>query len=777
MSSHCRLPILAAWLLTLLLGAWLLLGRLHTSSDLRGFMPPAVTPAQHIVMDQLGDGPGSRLLMLSISGVPEHRAAALSKGLARRLEADPACAKVMNGTPDLMATAGDLLPYRYLLLPAEQGVDRLAGPALRRQLEDRIDELDSPASSLVEPWLARDPTLAVAALAARWAPSRSPSSVDGVWMSSRHEALLVVQTRAGGFDPAAQLALITGIRQAFAGLPGAAEAHLDISGPGYFSVVASQQTRHQADWMGLCSGIGFALLLLLAYRRWSPLLLAVLPMASGALAGLWVLSIWFASVHGITLAFGITLLGVAQEYPLRLLSHRRPGESGWLTVCRIWPLLLTAILSAAIAYTALYASRVQGLMQLAVFTVTALLVAGACTRWLLPALLPPVSLDAASTPGLVPLRRWLDRLPRPRWLAGLIAGASLLVLALAPGPFWQNDLSALTPIAPALLQKDVWLRHELGVADVRYLLVIPGPGEQDVLRRSEAMEAPLQALQAKGALAGLSLPSYYLPSEASQRQRQQALPDAATLLASLRSALRDLPFKPGLFQPFLEDVARARTLPLLDAQRMASSPLGQPLAALLLHSHGQWLGLATVSGVNDPQSVRQHLQNLPGHPYLLDLKATTESLVSSYRHRMLWALGLAGVLLTVTVLVSLRSWRRARQILWPMSLATLLVLAVERGAGLPLSLFHLIALVLAAGLGLHYALFFEQDSEDPAERLRILHATMVCVISALLVFGLLALSSIPVLRAIGLTVGLGVAFHFTLSALLAPRRKRPESES
>jgi predicted exporter len=38
----------------------------------------------------------------------------------------------------------------------------------------------------------------------------------------------------------------------------------------------------------------------------------------------------------------------------------------------------------------------------------------------------------------------------------------------------------------------------------------------------------------------------------------------------------------------------------------------------------------------------------------------------------------------------------------------------------------------------------------------------------LLVFGVLALSSVPVLRAIGLTVALGVAFHFTLSVLMAP---------
>ncbi|MHC1480671.1 MMPL family transporter [Frateuria aurantia] len=775
MRGAWRLLGLGSWVLLLLLGGGLVFSRLHPSGDLRSFMPPPVTPAQHIVMDQLGDGPGSRLLMLAIGGVGEHQAAALSKALARRLAGHPAYTEVLNGTPDISTVAGRLLPYRYLLLPEAQGVARLTSSALRDQLAERVDDLSSPAASLIEPWLPRDPTLAIAALAERWAPVNSPRHLDGVWLSSRHEALLVVQTRAGGFDPVAQRAAIGGIQKAFASLPGAADARLDISGPGYFSVVTSAQTRRQADWMGLCSGLGFALLLLLAYRRWSPLLLAVLPMASGALAGLLVLSCWFASVHGITLAFGITLLGVAQEYPLRLLSHRRPGEDAVVTIRRLWPLLLTAILSASIAYAAFYATRVQGLMQLAVFTVTALLVAGACTRWWLPHLLPPVARDSATTPGLSALRRRLDQLPRPRWLAGVVALASILVIGLAPGPFWQNDLSALTPIAPALLQKDAYLRHELGVADVRYLLVIPGPGLQQVLARSEQLEAPLQQLQARGALAGLNLPSFYLPSEASQRRRQRQLPDAATLRASLAAAVQGLPFRAGLFQPFLDDVAQARILPPLTAQQIESLPLGQALTGLLVQQDGQWLGLATVAEVHDPQAIRRLLLRAETPAYLLDLKATTESLVESYRYRMLWALGMAGLLLVVTVVVALGSLRRAWRVLLPMTLATLLVLAVERGCGLPLSLFHLIALVLAAGLGLHYALFFEQDSDDPAERLRILHATVVCVISALLVFGLLALSAIPVLRAIGMTVGLGVAFHFTLSALLAHRQTGPES--
>ena len=87
------------------------------------------------------------------------------------------------------------------------------------------------------------------------------------------------------------------------------------------------------------------------------------------------------------------------------------------------------------------------------------------------------------------------------------------------------------------------------------------------------------------------------------------------------------------------------------------------------------------------------------------------------------------------------------------------------------------AMVLAAGLGLHYALFFERRSDDAAEARRTLHATLVCVLSALLVFGLQALSSMPVLRAIGLTVALGVGFHFCLSILMARAGRDPATGS
>ena len=103
---------------------------------------------------------------------------------------------------------------------------------------------------------------------------------------------------------------------------------------------------------------------------------------------------------------------------------------------------------------------------------------------------------------------------------------------------------------------------------------------------------------------------------------------------------------------------------------------------------------------------------------------------------------------------------------------TVLAIAVLRVCGVPLSLFHLVAVTLAAGLGLHYALFFERPVADAGEARRTLHATLVCVAAAVLVFGLLATSAVPVLRAIGATVALGVTFHFILSTQMAMRRNR-----
>jgi predicted exporter len=767
MRRGARAAVWFAWLALIAAIGWGVALHLKIGSDLRDFVPPARTADQKLLLDEIGKGPGSRLLLLAISGAPQAQLADLSRGLEDALAHDPVFAHAANGGNDLAEIASDLLPYRYLLSPTLDS-HRLDAAYLRGQLQQRIEDLSSPAASMLEPWLKRDPTLETLKLARLWSPPRQPQRVDGVWFSDRGEALLVAETRAAGFDPGAQAAAVAALQKHFAALPGAANAKLVISGPGWFGVQASRRSRAEADHFGAITTAGFILMLLLAYRSAVPIVVTALPLLSGAVVGFALLALVFGHAHGITLAFGFTLLGVAQEYPLRVFSHRRVGVETSQCVRELWPLLATAIVSVCIAYLAFFASGVAGLQQLAVFTIGGLVVAGLCTRWLVPLVVPPARRDMAATPGLAAAWHFLAHLPRPHWLPWLVAAVGVAVVVFAPGKVWQNDLSALTPIPKAELQRDARLRAALGAPDVRYLLVMRAPTAEGVLGLSEHIAPTMRQLVGQHAVDGFELPSRYLPSAATQRARQAKLPDAADLQSALQQAMDGLPFRSGVFAPFVADVEAARKLPPLTPGKFEQSPLGARLESMLVRQGDGWVGLGTLSGVRDPAAFAALTQTTGGAVHLLDLKGSTESLIVAYRHRILVALGIAALLLCAAVTLALRSPRRALLVLGPMTLATLLVLVVLRAAGIPLSLFHLVSLTLAAGLGLHYALFFERRTGDVREDLRTLHATLVCVASALLVFGVLALSSVPVLRAIGLTVALGVAFHFTLSVLMAP---------
>jgi predicted exporter len=228
-----------------------------------------------------------------------------------------------------------------------------------------------------------------------------------------------------------------------------------------------------------------------------------------------------------------------------------------------------------------------------------------------------------------------------------------------------------------------------------------------------------------------------------------------------------------LFEPILADVEKAKTLPALTPDALAGTPLELRVASLLLHHGDRWTGLVTLGGVRDPAALEKLAADSGGAVTLLDLKQASEDLVARQRQHILWSLAIAAVLLTLTLLIALRSVKRMSRVIVPMALTTLLILATLHAFGVSLNLFHLIALVLAAGLGVDYALFFEAVEEDPLEQRRTLHAVIVCSLSTLLVFVVLGTSTLPVLRAIGVTVALGVVGNFVLALLLT----RPVSRS
>lgn len=764
--SKAAIALLLAWLAALAALGWYVNRGLVVGTDLRLFLPSATTPEQRLLLEEIGEGPASRMLVLALEGAEPEVLADTSRALVAALAPSKPFRVVANGELSFDAVPESLLPYRYLLSPTLD-TQALDATYLHEQFQARARDLASPAGALLEPLLPRDPTLEILKLLQSWQPVQEPNRRFDVWFDARGErALLLAETVAPAFDPDRQRAALDELQQAFKSVAPSGQVHLTVSGPGTFSVLMESRTRGEAQLLGTAATVGMIVLLLVAYRRVWPVVVSVLPLASAGIAGLFAVSVLFGEVHGITLAFGFTLIGVAQDYPMHLLSHQHPGRSPLQAVRELWPTLATGVASTCIAYATFLFSGVVGLTQLACFTVTALGVAGLTTRFLLPRLLAESGRDHGQSRFLGALWRRIANLPAPRWAAPLVAIACAAAIAFAPGTLWENDLSKLTPLPRDLLLKDQELRTQLGTPDLRYLLVVEAADADGALDELQQIDAPLRELVSTGAIGSFDHAAHYLPPRATQLARQQKLPEPQALQVALQQALSGTPFRADVFEPMLRDVAQARELPPLTLAALRDSPLGTRLDMLLTQRDDRTMALVTFTDVHDPQALQKFATSAGSRALLLDLKAASESLVARQRTHLLWSLCLAAVLLIGVIAFALRDRQRVLRVLMPMALTTLLLVAVLHVAGVQLTLFHLIALILAAGLGLDYALFFEHASDDPLEQRRTLHAVLVCSISTLMVFALLALSSLPVLRAIGVTVSLGVILNFVLALLL-----------
>jgi predicted exporter/predicted hotdog family 3-hydroxylacyl-ACP dehydratase len=759
-----RIALLVVWIAVLAALGWYVQKDLVIGTDLRLFLPSPTTPEQRLLLDEIGEGPASRVLVVTLDGDTPENLAEASRELVSALSNNERFRVVTNGEMSFDAIPEELLAYRYLLSPT-LGSQPLDARFLSEQLQTRVRDLGSPAGTLLEPLLPRDPTLEILKLVQSWQPMQEPNRLYDVWFDAKGErALLIAETTAPAFDPDQQRVALDELQRAFATINVDGRMRLTASGPGSFSVLMESRTRGEAQTLGVIATVGMILLLLIAYRRISTVIVSSLPLATAGIIGLLAVSLLFDAVHGITLAFGFTLIGVAQDYPMHLLSHARPNRSTLVSARELWPTLATGVASTCIAYATFWFSGVTGLAQLACFTVASLAAAGLTTRFLLPRLIGPATQDFGDSQFLANLWQRIASLPRPRWAGILLIALCVGSLAI-PGPMWENDLSKLTPVPQDLLMKDQGIRGQLGTPDLRYLMVVETANDNDALRRLEQLDSKLSVLKQRGAISGYDHAARYLPSREVQIQRQRKLPDDESLRTSLTQALEGTPFRADVFEPFIEDVARARELPPLTVQALRDSALGATFDLLLGSRDGKSTAIITFTDVKDPAALQQ-LASQESGALLLDLKAASESLVAKQRSHLLWSLGIAAILLVLVVAIALRDTRRVLRVLAPMALTTLILLAILHGSGIALNLFHLIALILAAGLGLDYALFFEHAADDPHEQRRTLHAVLVCSLSTLMVFALLGTSSLPVLRAIGLTVSLGVISNFVLALLL-----------
>ena len=754
MTSASRTAV-AIWLALLVLSG-IAISRINVTTDLTALLPRAADRVQSLLVAQLRDGVAARLILIGLEGAEPEALAEASRAIARRLVSNGLFSYVNNGDPAQFAAEREvLMSHRYLLSPAVTP-DRFTAKALHASLSDQLRLLGSPAGAVTKSLLPADPTGELAQVLSEVLPHNAPPMFHGVWFSrDGKRAQLVAESRAPGFDLDGQGEAVAAIRQAFREAELPITARLLLSGPAVFAVEARATIEHESWRLSLIAGVLVFALLVMVYRSAPLIFLSLLPVLTGLLISIATVQWLFGFVHGITLGFGATLIGEAVDYPAYLFTNLAPGERPYDTLLRIWPTLRLAVLTTVFGGLSMLLSSFTGLSQLGVLIVVGVLAAGLVTRWVVPALAPRPRTEPSSHFRHVDWSRPWRWIGRGRHIVWLAVAAAVAFLAVSETRIWDDDLANLSPVSQSAKALDQQLRTELGAPDVRFLLVMSAESRDEALALSESAGMILHKLVEEGRLGGFELPSLYVPSRETQERRRTALPEPGILKAALQEALKGLPFREGLFEPFLQDVERARTGELLDPSDFESSALLLKLRALLLHSGNEWTVLA--------DRIAEQGRKFA----FLDLKQEADQLVRRYRQEALrlTVFGVASIM--VVLWWGLRHVSIVGMVLLPPVLAILFVVTSLLLIGERLSLFHLVSLLLVMGIGLNYSLFFRRAVADEAERRRTALALMVCIGATLAAFGTLAFSRTPVLHAIGLTVSLGSLHSVILSARVA----------
>ncbi|MBO4123331.1 MMPL family transporter [Cupriavidus gilardii] len=522
---------------------------------------------------------------------------------------------------------------------------------------------------------------------------------------------------------------------------------------------AAVQANREMNVIGLGSLAAVLLLVWLAFRSLRPIGLVALSLVIGTAAALSVTALVFGRVHLITLVFGASLVGVAEDYGIHyfVMRQARPAWTPARTVRMLLGGMALALATSVAAYLALGVAPFPGLRQMALFSATGLVCAFLTVVLWFP---------------------WLDRAPvRPtrlsRWLAASLSrwprvqadrrtalALGLLVVFIAFGVARvrvSDDVRQLQSSPPELVDAQRLAGRLLGTPSPAQFIVVRGATPEQVLQREEAVKRALAPALAAGQLHGVLALSDWVPSAARQRAD-------ATLAGHVEEQVRAR-VRRALGEPAGSGSAPPAPGAVLTLPAWLADPVSLPLRQLWLGPIGQdHASVMLLQGLDRRDAIGAVAASVaPVEGALwVDRVADYSALLARYRAMMSWLLGAGAVV--VAALLAWRHGRAAWRALVPTLLAAALSVAMLGWLDVPLQLFSVLALALLLGVGVDYGIFLLEHPGDGVSWTAI----VLGAASTLLAFGLLALSATPALHAFGMTMLSGVGAVWILSPWFRP---------
>lgn len=754
-----------AVLLATALGFAVAVPHLRFTTKITDFLPDDSANRDAQIAALLAETEFARVMIIDLSmnearAAPE-RLGALTRALLRFLRDQPDVAVARSGftEADVTATIAFLRAWpATTFLPRTTYTDEV----LRARLSELRDQLGGPAGLMVRQTAPRDP------LGGMWEPldtlraAQGASLVDddGVLCTAdRAHAFVFVETRSSPFDSDAQ-------RQFRATLEGwtasSAPARMQTAGAAQFAIASEAQIKHDINRIGIISTVGILMVFLVLFGSVRLIVLSFVPLLFGSAVAVLACQALFGEIHGITIAFGTSLLGVGLDYVEHYYAHfvLTPSVPATTTMKQVAPSLVLGALTTIIGFIGIAASGLMGLRQMAVFSMIAIVASMVATCWIVPQWMPvsyrpPRTLAIANRAALAALVRVTKRSwgRRGRWIAlGLATLATVISVSAAE---FSDNVNMLVRETGRHVVDNREVRSRLGPESSSFA-VVTAADDDALLGSIGSATAELERARAAATVTSFVPLGRLLPSRDEQAARFAAARDAAP---RIRRIMEELGFVPEQFQEFWDSLAGAapRFLTLADVR-------GSPLAPLLeawVPARAKPIALIPLSGVNDPSALRAQVPSAT----IITPSATMVDLFRGVRIRTVIASAVGFAAISVLLLVRYRSARKAMIALAPAILACVATVGTLVVAGEPLTILHVMSLLLVVSLGVDFGIFLV-DTQTVEESARTIVSIVTASITTILSFGLLGLSESPGLAALGVTMTLGVTFSLVFCFIM-----------
>lgn len=748
-------------------GAWLLqldYAR-KISTDVLDLIPSDEQAPELTLVRSLASQAEARTMLFELTGPGGQPAPVAAAGrFAAELEREPAFAHVlvMGDSAAQDALGRELFAQRFaLLFPLWLQERAEAYAATRGSAAGFSDWLAHDTTEVLGRFLSTPEALAFAEMIPADPLLLMPGAVDRlkdgltlvqpVAPGAAKPTLIWARLAASPLSEAGQIPAFAAIERAViavrADVPGFAAAS---TGVNRFAAASRARIEREVTWLNALS-LAAVLAVAFTFIRRVHRGLHLIPIILLSVLGAWVAAtLVFDRLHIMVFVLGSLLTGVAIDYGFYLFMQppARPGEDYWDKVRRLAKPLLASCLTTVAGFSLLLFSELPFIRQLGVFVGTGLVCALVAAVIYFSTVRNPYLESRVFRLGPVlpgGSRRVLRWVLIAAWLAAL-PGLALLQ--------WKDDVRELEIPSPELTSEHARISSLFGEQADRTVYLTYG--HSVTAARASLAEFESWLHTAGGGLTRTVGLGAVVPTATAHAAAVRFGQEHPEFPGQLRAALVTAGFDAGAFAPFFEtydrQVTEARAADLDDALAALQGKLTGPVG-LLLHAGRPLSWFVTIA-----RAAPTIAPPADTHTVSTGQLQSLNRVFSRYRQSALW-LSLTGLAIVGTGVFFSYGWRDGARIFAIPCGACLGLFGWFGWLGLPLNLFHLLGAFLGVCLTHNYSIFSATSayrSEPPPVSVRMSALTTAAA------FGVLAMSGIPVVRALGATVALMV-----LVALLA----------